>query len=85
VQHQVRLGLHDYNSFPADPISPAAPIFAAGGMSLNTIIQALAEQYNSAYIDTFTPFVGNEAAYSYQDDQPTGAPFEKIPSPFVLA
>ena len=62
-----------YNPFPADPASPAAPIFNAGGMQLNAIIQDLAGQYRAAYVDTATPFVGNEAAYTYQALLPAGS------------
>lgn len=65
--------LNYYNPFPADPASPTAPIFAAGGTQLNGIIAALARQFGAAYVDTFTPFVGNEALYTYQDDLPAGS------------
>ncbi len=71
--------LNYYNPFPVDPNSPAAPIFAVGGPLLNGIIRDLTVQYNGAYVDTFTPFVGNEAAYTYQDEQPTGV---IVPPPF---
>lgn len=71
--------LNYYNSFPVDPNSPAAPIFATGGPLLNGIIRDLATQYNGTYVDTFTPFVGNEAAYTYQAAQPTGT---IVPPPF---
>ena len=36
-----------YNPFPADPASPAAPIFTAGGTVLNDIIQSLATQFDA--------------------------------------
>ncbi len=62
-----------FNPFPADPASPAAPIFAAGGMALNAIIQGLATQFNATYVDTGPSFVGNEAQYTYQAQLPAGS------------
>ena len=62
-----------YNPFPADPASPAAGVFNAGGTALNAIIQGLAAQYGAAYVDTATPFQGQEAALTFQDDQPAGS------------
>ncbi len=70
--------LNYYNPFPADPTSPAAPIFNAGGAQLNATIKDLAAQFGAKYVDTFTPFVGNEAAYTYQADFPAGS---MIPTP----
>lgn len=68
-----------FNPFPADPASPAAPIFAAGGGPLNTIIQGLAARFGATYVDNFTPFVGNEARYAYQALQPARS---SVPDPF---
>ena len=62
-----------YNPFPADPSSPAAPIFNTGGMALNAAIESLASQFGARFVDTATPFLGNEAAYTYLDEQPHGA------------
>jgi lysophospholipase L1-like esterase len=62
-----------YNPFPADPSSPAAPVFAAGGTALNDTIQSLATQYGAIYVDNATPFLGNEAAYTYQAALPAGS------------
>ncbi|MBE7158475.1 MAG: hypothetical protein INR62_08600, partial [Rhodospirillales bacterium] len=62
-----------YNPFPADPTSPAAPIFNAYGAQLNAIIQDLAAQYGATYVDNFTPFLGKEALYTFQDDLPAGS------------
>ena len=62
-----------YNPFPADPTSPGAPVFNAGGTQLNGVIQGLAAQYGAAYADTATPFVGNEARYTFQAAQPAGS------------
>lgn len=65
-----------YNPFPANPTSPAAPIFATGGPLLNSIIRDLATEYGGFYVDTATPFVGNEAAYTFQDEMPAGSTIE---------
>ena len=68
-----------YNPFPADPSSPAAPIFQAGGMQLNAIVKELAGQYGAAFVDNAPSFVGNEALYTFLDEQPTGS---SVPDPF---
>lgn len=65
--------LNYFNPFPANPTSPAAPIFATGGPQLNSIIQDLAKEYDGFYVDTATPFVGNEAAYTFIDEMPAGS------------
>ena len=62
-----------YNPFPADPTSPAAPVFNAGGTALNGVIQGLAAQFGAAYVNNAAPFVGNEARYTYQAVQPAGS------------
>ena len=62
-----------FNPFPADPASPAAPLFNAGGMQLNGVILGLAAQYGATYVDTATPFLGNEARFTYQAAQPAGS------------
>lgn len=68
--------LNYFNPFPANPTSPATPIFAAGGSLLNNIIRDLAVEYDGFYVDTFTPFVGNEAAYIFIDEMPAGSTVE---------
>ena len=68
-----------YNPFPADPSSPAAPIFMAGGMQLNAIVKDLAGQYGASFVDNAPAFVGNEALYTFLDEQPTGS---SVPDPF---
>ena len=55
-----------YDPFPANEASPAAPLFDTYGAQLNAIIQQLATQYGATYVNNATPFVGNEAAYTYQ-------------------
>lgn len=62
-----------FNPFPADPASPAAPIFAAGGTQLNSIIEGLAAQYGAAYVDNATSFMGHEAQYTYEAALPAGS------------
>ena len=43
-----------FNPFPADPDSPAAPIFAQAGEDLNAIIEDLAAEHGGFYVDTAT-------------------------------
>ena len=62
-----------YNPFPADPASPAAPVFAAGGTALNATIQGLATQFGATYVDNAAPFMGNEAQYTYEAALPAGS------------
>lgn len=62
-----------FNPFPGDPANPANPLFAAGGPQVNAIIQGLAAQFGGRYVDTAGPFVGNEAAYTFIDDQRAGS------------
>jgi len=62
-----------YDPFPANEASPAAPLFDTYGAQLNAIIQQLATQYGAIYVNNATPFVGNEAAYTYQGILPAGA------------
>lgn len=62
-----------YNPFPADPTSPAAPVFNAGGVALNGVIQDLAGQFGATYVANAAPFVGNEARYTFQAAQPAGS------------
>lgn len=62
-----------FDPFPANEASPAAPLFDTYGAQLNAIIQQLATQYGATYVDNATPFVGNEAAYTYQAVLPAGS------------
>ncbi len=62
-----------YNPFPADPTSPAAPIFNTYGMQLNGIISTLAGQYGGTYVNTAPPFIGHESAYTYLNAMPAGS------------
>ena len=69
-----------YNPFPADPGSPAAPVFNQYGMQLNGIVQELAGLYGARYVDVAPAFVGREAELTYLDDQPHGF-FRNGPQP----
>ncbi len=62
-----------YNPFPANPTSPAAPIFNTYGTQLNGIIRDLAGQYGGSFVDTAPPFVGHEAALTYLAQMPAGS------------
>jgi len=62
-----------FNPFPADPGSPAAPVFNAGGVALSGVIQGLATQFGATYVDNAMPFTGHEAQYTYQAAQPAGS------------
>ena len=70
-----------FNPFPANPESPAAPVFAEGGPKLNAIIQDLAAQYDAFYVDTATPFLGREAELTFIDEFPAGSTVPE-PHPF---
>ncbi len=61
------------NPFPADPTNPAGALAAAAGPMINGIIQNLANQYGAQYVDVATPFVGHEAAYTYESSLPHGS------------
>ena len=62
-----------YNPFPADPDSPAAPIFFEAGSDLNAIIEDLASRFDGTFVGGVPGrFVGEEAAFTFLDDQPAG-------------
>ena len=73
--------LNYFNPFPADPDSPAAPIFFQGGAQLNATIADLAAEYDAFLVDTFTPFVGREAELTFLDEFPAGSTVPE-PHPF---
>lgn len=73
-----------YNPFPADPTSPAAPVFNAHGAELNGIISSLAAQYGGTYVDTAPAFVGHEAEYTYLAQMPAGSSSPPV-GPYVGA
>lgn len=57
--------LGEYNPFPGEPGNPLAGIAGPAIQGLNATIQALAAKFGTQYVDTFTPFVGHESAYTY--------------------
>lgn len=63
----------DYNPFPAEPGNAFGPLAGVAGPMVNSIIQSLATQFGANYIDTATPFIGHEAAYTYQAALPSGS------------
>ncbi len=71
-----------FNPFPANPTSPAAPVFNARGTQLNGIIRDLAAQYGGSFVDTAPPFVGHEAEYTFLAQQPAGSSSPAV-GPFV--
>lgn len=62
-----------YDPLPANEASPAAPLLDIYRAQLNAIIQQLATQYGATYVNNAAPFVGNEAAYTYQAVLPAGS------------
>jgi lysophospholipase L1-like esterase len=55
----------EVNPFPGEPTNPLNAIAAPAVQGLNATIQALAKASGALYVDTYTPFLGNEAAYTY--------------------
>ena len=73
--------LNYYNPFPGDDnpgTNPAAPIFDVAGPQLNAIIADLADQFGGVVADTATPFVGNEAEFTFIDEVGFG---DTVPEP----
>lgn len=65
-----------FNPFPGDPANPS---FAVGGPQVNSIVQGLAAQFGGRYVDNATPFLDNEAIYTFIDEQRAGS---VSPGPF---
>jgi lysophospholipase L1-like esterase len=57
--------LGEYNPFPAAPNSPLNAIAGPAIQGLNATIQSVAQSWGAQYVDTYTPFVGHEAQYTY--------------------
>ena len=57
--------LGTYNPYPADPGLPIAGSAGLAISELNKVIEGLAAGFGVSYVDIHTPFVGNEAAYTY--------------------
>jgi lysophospholipase L1-like esterase len=55
----------EYNPFPAAPNSPLNAIAGPAIQGLNATIQSVAKSWGAQYVDTYTPFVGHEAQYTY--------------------
>jgi lysophospholipase L1-like esterase len=55
----------EYNPFPANPNNPLNAFAAQAIMGLNATIQSVAGSLGATYVDTYTPFVGHEAQYTY--------------------
>jgi len=54
-----------YNPFPGDPAIPPSKTFAPLVLAINGTIQAEAAKYKAAYVDTYSIFLGHEAAYTH--------------------
>ena len=61
--HVLLLGTYD--PFPAVPGHPIAGLAGVAISELNKVIQAVAAGFEASYVDIHSPFVGNEAAYTY--------------------
>ena len=59
-----------YNPFPADPTNTFGPLAASAGVQFNNTAQSIAAQFGARFIDTATPFMGHEVAYTYQAGLP---------------
>lgn len=59
----VMLGYH--NPFNADPTSAIGKIADPAVKALNALIAGEAAAFGARYVDTYTPFLGHELAYTY--------------------
>ena len=57
--------LGEYNPFPANPSNPLNAIASTAVQGLNATIQGVANNWGAKYVDVYSPFVGNEAKYTY--------------------
>jgi lysophospholipase L1-like esterase len=57
------LGYH--NPFNANPSSPIGMVADPAIKALNTLIGGEAAAFGARYVDTYTPFLGHELAYTY--------------------
>ncbi len=57
--------LGEYNPFPGEPGNPLNAIAGPAIQGLNATIEALAAKFGANYVDTYSPFVGHESAYTY--------------------
>jgi lysophospholipase L1-like esterase len=89
----VLLGYH--NPFAADPSSPIGQLAGPAIQALNALIAGEAAAFGARYVDTYTPFVGNELADTYiatGNVHPNDAGYalivgqlEAVPEPSTLA
>jgi lysophospholipase L1-like esterase len=89
--------LGEYNPFPGQPSNPLNAIAGPAIQQLNSTIQSVAQAWGAKYVDTYTPFVGNENAYTYISAVPgdvhpnalgysvIAAQIEAVPEPSTLA
>jgi lysophospholipase L1-like esterase len=54
-----------YNPYAAVPSNPFAADAAQAIQGLNAVLKADAQAFGARYVDTYTPFLGNEAAYTF--------------------
>src|SRR6185312_3606463 len=54
-----------YNPYASVPSNPFAAFAAPAIQSLNSVLQADAKALCARYVDTYTPFQGHEAQYTY--------------------
>ena len=62
--------LGEYNPFPATPTNPLNAIAGPAIQGLNATIASVAKTWGAQYVDVYTPFVGNEANYTYMNVVP---------------
>ena len=55
----------EYNPFPATPSNPLNAFAATAIQGLNATIQSVAGSWGATYVDTYNPFLGHEAQYTY--------------------
>jgi len=60
----------EYNPFPANPTNPLNAIAKPAVQGLNATIQSVAGTWGATYVDTYTPFLGHEAQYTYMTVTP---------------
>jgi lysophospholipase L1-like esterase len=88
-----------YNPYAAVPSNPFATDAAQAIQGLNSVLKADAQAFGARYVDTYTPFLGNEAAYTFITSsgsqynvhpnntgyQVIASQMEQVPEPSTLA
>jgi lysophospholipase L1-like esterase len=54
-----------YNPYAAVPSNPFAAAAAQAIQGLNAVLRADSQAFGARYVDTYTPFLGNESAYTF--------------------